>query len=75
MRRYKNRLIVLGLLACAIAPAAAENLLDIYELARQYDPVLREAEARYLARLQAKPQARSAMLPSLSLGVGSSTSS
>ncbi len=74
MRRYKNRLMVLGLLACAIAPAAAEDLLDIYELALQYDPVLREAEARYLARLQAKPQARSAVLPSLSLGVGSSTS-
>ena len=48
--------------------------MEIYERAVQYDPVLRQAEAIYLARLEARPQARSALLPSLWLSAGSSTS-
>ena len=74
MRHFRKRLIAfLGLLACAATPVSAENLLEIYRLALMYDPILREAEANYLARRQVMPMARSFVLPSLSLSVGSST--
>jgi len=43
------------------------GLGDIYALAQQNDPVLREAEANYLAAIEARPQARSALLPDVSL--------
>ena len=73
MKHQKSPLIVfLGLLVFAVTPASAENLLDVYRLAVMYDPVLREAEANYLARRQAMPLARSVILPSVSLSYGSS---
>lgn len=55
--------------------AGAEDLMDIYQRALQNDPVIRQAEAAYLATLEAKPQARSNVLPSLSLSAGAGTSS
>ncbi|HEX5648935.1 MAG TPA: TolC family outer membrane protein [Steroidobacteraceae bacterium] len=58
------------LLACSVAaalvvgtPARAENLIDVYQAALRSDPVLREAEARRMAALEAKPQARGLLLP------------
>lgn len=45
-----------------------EGLIEIYELALASDPSLREAEANYLASLETRPQARSSLLPNLSLG-------
>ena len=75
MSRYKDRIFTaIGLFICAASPAAAEDLMEIYERAVQFDPILRQAEASYLARLEVKPQARSAVLPSLSLSAGASTS-
>lgn len=75
MSRYTDRiLIVVSLFICAASPVAAEDLMEIYERAVQFDPVLRQAEAIYLARLEARPQARSALLPSLWFSAGSSTS-
>lgn len=75
MSRYTDRiLIVVSLFICAASPVAAEDLMEIYERAVQYDPVLRQAEAIYLARLEARPQARSSLLPSLWFSAGSSTS-
>ena len=44
---------------------AAETLLDVYQRAVQSDPQIREAEANYLATLESKPQARSAILPQI----------
>jgi outer membrane protein len=67
----KARLLPLALLSVALAqPALAqkEGLLDIYQRAMANDPAVREAEANYLATAQVKPQARSALLPQLSLG-------
>ncbi|MEO8467482.1 MAG: TolC family outer membrane protein [Gammaproteobacteria bacterium] len=58
---------------CAIAaslagPAfAADSLLNVYQRALQNDPTVREAEAVYLANAEVKPQARSYLLPNLSL--------
>lgn len=56
------------------AASGQDGLIEIYELAVASDPSLREAEANYLASLEAKPQARSSLLPNLSLGSSSSAS-
>ncbi len=48
--------------------------MNVYQRALQSDPVIREAEAIYLATLEAKPQARSSLLPQLSLNAGATTS-
>ena len=50
------------------APASASSLLEIYQQALQSDPSIHEAEARRLAALEAKPQARGVYLPQLSFG-------
>jgi outer membrane protein len=57
----------------AIPPPAGEpqeSLLDIYQRALQNDPAIREAEATYLATAEVRPQARSSLLPELSLSAG-----
>jgi outer membrane protein len=54
--------------------AAQDGLLDVYRRAEANDPSLREAEANYLATLETKPQARSSLLPNLSLGATTSGS-
>ena len=46
--------------------AGAVTLLEIYQQALQSDPLIHEAEARRLASLEAKPQARGAYLPQVS---------
>lgn len=65
MSLSKN-LLALALGACAAAPALAQDsLLDVYQLALQNDPALREAEATFLANSEVKPQARAGLLPNL----------
>lgn len=63
------------LLACSVAVtlfgqgvARAENLLEVYQAAVKNDPVIREADARRMASLEAKPQARALLLPQVSVG-------
>jgi outer membrane protein len=75
---YRN-FAILGIssfLSLHAASAAAENLMEIYQRALQNDPAIREAEAVYLSGIEAKPQARSNVLPAfnLSAGFGSSNS-
>ncbi|TVP89849.1 MAG: type I secretion protein TolC [Thioalkalivibrio sp.] len=55
-------------LACALwaVPAQSEDLLQVFERAQQQDAELRAAEAEYRAILEARPLARSAILPQLS---------
>jgi len=61
--RLRMLLAVTALLA---APhAGAVSLLDAYRDALRSDPVLREAAANRLATLEARPQARAALLPQL----------
>jgi outer membrane protein len=61
-------LAFLAIAALLAGPAsAADSLLDVYQRALQNDPTIREAEAQYLALAEAKPQARSALLPNLAL--------
>jgi len=61
-----NRLFLV--LGAFMLPGAAQaaSLLEIYQQALQADPQIHEAEARRLAALEAKPQARSVLLPQLS---------
>jgi outer membrane protein len=67
MKPHTIRLLCMSaLLTVSIAPAVAqESLMDIYQRALQNDPAIREAEARYLAAAQVRPQARSQLLPNL----------
>ncbi|HEX6993238.1 MAG TPA: TolC family outer membrane protein [Gammaproteobacteria bacterium] len=58
----------------AHSAAAQEGLMDIYQRALQNDPAIREAEARFLASSEARPQARAQLLPSLSFGMSTSGS-
>ena len=59
-----------GLLSIFCHSAGAqESLMDIYQRALQNDPAIREAEARFLANSEVRPQARSQLLPSLSFGL------
>ncbi|MBT8081455.1 MAG: TolC family outer membrane protein [Gammaproteobacteria bacterium] len=43
-------------------------MLEVYQQALQSDPAIHEAEARRLAALEAKPQARGALLPQVGFG-------
>ena len=69
IRIINNLVIMIGL---AVAPAAANaaSLLEIYQQALQSDPQIHEAEARRLAALEAKPQARGVLLPQISASGG-----
>src|SRR5881394_1816466 len=59
-------LAMLAIAASLAGPAsAADSLLDVYQRALQNDPTIREAEATYLAAAEAMPQARAALLPSV----------
>ncbi len=46
-------------------PARAENLLDIYRLARSNDPTWAAAEAGYQASIEKGPQGRALLLPAV----------
>jgi outer membrane protein len=60
------RLTVLAVaLALASGPAAATNLMAVYEQARRSDPQLQTAEAQRLAQREVVPQARAALLPNI----------
>jgi len=57
--RKKSILIAAGVALALIGSAArSENLLEVYQAALRSDPLIREAEARRMAALEAKPQAR-----------------
>jgi outer membrane protein len=72
-KRFQWIVLLAG--ACVAGTAAAqEGLVEVYRRAEASDPSLREAEANYLATLETRPQARSALLPSLSFGAGTSGS-
>ncbi len=65
--KYISVLVVIAGSLAVPSAARAASLLEIYQQALQSDPAIHEAEARRLAALEAKPQARSAYLPQVSL--------
>jgi outer membrane protein len=64
--RTKKLLLLLIGLSCATS-LRAENLLDIYRLARQNDPTYLAAVAEYNAAKEASPRAWAAVLPQINL--------
>lgn len=60
----KYLFVALGVLSFA-GTAQASSLLEIYQQALQSDPQIHEAEARRLAALEAKPQARGVLFPQI----------
>lgn len=66
-------LLTLGALTLS-GPAHSASLLEVYQQALQGDPQIHEAEARRLAAMESKPQARGVYLPQLSFGGSYSTS-
>ncbi|RZV34971.1 MAG: type I secretion protein TolC [Chromatiales bacterium] len=69
LRKIKILLFITSAMALP-ASANAATLLEIYQQALQSDPLIHEAEARRLAALEAKPQARGAYLPQVSFSSG-----
>lgn len=63
-------LLLAATVMLAPAQAGAASLIDAYRDAMRSDPTLREAAANRLATLEAKPQARAALLPQIE-GTGS----
>jgi len=70
MNFYRISLLLAALALVAAPPAEAVGLLDAYRDALRSDPALREASSDRLAALEARPQARAALLPQLE-GTGS----
>ena len=68
--RIINSLVIIVGLMVLPATANAASLLEIYQQALQSDPQIHEAEARRLAALEAKPQARGVLLPQVSASGG-----
>jgi len=62
-----KRLFWLSTLLLASAPAAAEDLIEIYRQAQANDPVWAAARANYEANVEKAPQGRAQLLPNLSL--------
>lgn len=53
--------------ALSAQPAGADDLMDVYRMAREQDPTIREAMANYRASREALPQARAGLLPTVTL--------
>ena len=72
----KSFVLACGVALALIGPAShGENLFEVYQAAVRNDPVIREAEARRLAALEVKPQARGLLFPQVSIGGQYATSS
>jgi len=70
MKRLNLAIVLLLLGSTSINAQEGLGLLEIYDLALINDPVIREAEANFLATSEVRKQARSSLLPSLSLTGG-----
>ena len=63
--------ITLAFLVCKNTVAA--DLVEVYQMAEASDPVYRQSVAAYEATLEAKPQARALLLPTVSLSANTVT--
>src|SRR5262245_14188372 len=63
-RLYRTLTVVTLAISAALPVVAdASDLLDVYELSLKNDPNMATIEAQYEAAIEAKPQARSQILP------------
>jgi len=68
LRHLRNALLpCIGMLASALQPAAADDLVSVYRLALEADPAYQAAIAAHAAALEILPQSRAALLPRLGL--------
>ncbi|HSQ07052.1 MAG TPA: TolC family outer membrane protein [Chromatiaceae bacterium] len=67
MTRTSHAALLAGLLLALPPLALGEDLLQIYDLAVESDPTLREAGAQLNADREAKPQAKALLLPNIGL--------
>jgi outer membrane protein len=67
MKKLKSVSLALFGILLLSATANAEDLVDIYQLAKQSDPQLQAALAARQATREIKPQARSALFPTIGL--------
>jgi len=68
MRQAPLVSLIAGVCMCVAAagiPVRAQNLLDIYRLARENDPAWAAAEASYRANIEKGPQGRALLLPAV----------
>lgn len=72
MKKLKNINVLLATIGVMALPSMAQaaSLLEIYQQALQSDPQIHEAEARRLAALEAKPQARGVLFPQITASGG-----
>ncbi len=68
--RRSSILLATVLTSFWLGSTQAEDLLEVYELAAQSDPVLRAEVAGQLANKEAVPQAKAGLLPSINLSAG-----
>ena len=66
-----KKTLVAALLLAFSQPGLSEDLVEVYKLATERDPVLREAAAKRESQREAKPLALSALLPQV--GISGST--
>ncbi len=68
----QRSLLVISIGVLLSTPISAENLLQVYQHAKQNDAQLSASEAGYLATLEKKPQVLSALKPRVDLGANAS---
>jgi outer membrane protein len=68
MHKTLRWMIGVGAALAVSSVLAQAGLVEVYRLAATNDPSLREAEANFLATAETKPQARSSLLPNVSVG-------
>ena len=72
-KRVKNIFVISSILACSISSQAfPENLLQVYQDAKQNDSQLKISEINFLATLEKKPQVLSGLKPRVDLGANAS---
>jgi outer membrane protein len=67
MKQHTLALWIAASLTLAAQQAQAENLLQVYQQAKGYDAQFKALESGYMATLEKKPQALSALKPQVSL--------
>ena len=67
--KIQYKAIIISLLSLVLMKISySASLLEVYQRALQSDPMIHEAESRRLAALEGETQARSWLLPELSVG-------
>jgi outer membrane protein len=65
MKTFTLRTLVVAVLGSGLAPAQAEDLLEVYRLAQRNDMALAQAQAGYEANLERRTQGTGQLLPTV----------